>query len=68
MAKLTADKVYGYPLATEVTKFDVFYDAEDYHQDYEKNNPNSGYIKNVSVPRLKRFQSKYPELLKKNAH
>jgi peptide-methionine (S)-S-oxide reductase len=68
MAKLTADKVYGYPLATEVTKLDIFYDAEDYHQDYEKNNPNSGYIKNVSVPRLKRFQSKYPELLKKNAH
>lgn len=68
MVKLKADKVYSKPLATEVMKFDIFYDAEDYHQDYEKNNPNNGYIKNVSVPRLKRFQSKYPELLKENSH
>jgi len=68
MAKLKADKVYSKPLATEVTKYSIFYDAEDYHQDYEKNNPNNGYIKNVSVPRLMRFQSKYPELLKDGAH
>lgn len=68
MAKLRDEKVYSKPLATEVTKFEIFYDAEDYHQDYEKNNPNNGYIRNVSVPRLKRFQSKYPELLKKEAH
>ncbi|QWX84565.1 peptide-methionine (S)-S-oxide reductase MsrA [Cellulophaga sp. HaHaR_3_176] len=68
MAKLTSEKVYSKPLATEVTKFSVFYDAEDYHQDYEKNNPNNSYIKGVSVPRLKRFQKKYPELIKKEMH
>jgi len=68
MAKLKADKVYNKPLATEVTKFSIFYDAEDYHQDYEKNNPNNSYIRAVSVPRLKRFQKKYPELLKKGSH
>ena len=68
MAKLVTEKVYAKPLATEVKKFDVFYDAEDYHQDYEKNHPDNGYIKNVSIPRLKRFQSKYPELLKKGNH
>tara|TARA_R110002051_G_scaffold325867_1_gene432536 strand:+ start:68403 stop:69068 length:666 start_codon:yes stop_codon:yes gene_type:complete len=68
MAKLKADKVYSKPLATEVTKYSIFYDAEAYHQDYEKNNPNNGYIRNVSVPRLMRFQSKYPELLKEGAH
>lgn len=68
MAKLTSEKVYQKPLATEVNKFDVFYDAEDYHQDYEKNNPNNSYIRNVSIPRLNRFKSKFPELLKKNGH
>ncbi|WP_047414810.1 peptide-methionine (S)-S-oxide reductase MsrA [Cellulophaga sp. Hel_I_12] len=68
MAKLKADKVYSKPLATEVTQYSIFYDAEGYHQDYEKNNPNNGYIRNVSVPRLKRFQSKYPELLKEGSH
>lgn len=68
MARLINEKVYAKPLATEVTKFSVFYDAEDYHQDYEKNNPNNSYIRAVSVPRLKRFQEKYPELLKKDSH
>ena len=41
-----------------------FYYAEDYHQDYEKNNPDNPYVKNVSIPRLKKFQKQYPELLK----
>lgn len=68
MGKLVAEKTYNQTLATEVTKFDVFYDAEDYHQDYEKNHPDNGYIRNVSVPRLKKFQSKFPELLKKEVH
>ncbi|SMC83782.1 peptide-methionine (S)-S-oxide reductase MsrA [Cellulophaga tyrosinoxydans] len=68
MAKLTSEKVYNKPLATEVSKFTIFYDAEEYHQDYEKNNPNNSYIRNVSIPRLNRFKSKFPELLKKNGH
>ncbi|KGK30702.1 peptide-methionine (S)-S-oxide reductase MsrA [Cellulophaga sp. E6(2014)] len=68
MAKLKNDKVYSKPLATEVTKFEIFYDAEDYHQDYEKKHPDNSYIKGVSVPRLKKFQSKFPELIKKNSH
>ena len=68
MAKLIDDKVYNAPLATEVTKFTTFYDAEDYHQDFEKNHPNNSYVQNVSIPRLRKFQSKYPELLKKSVH
>ncbi len=68
MEKLKAQKTYSAPLATEIKKFDVFYEAEDYHQDYEKRHPNNSYIKNVSVPRLKRFQNKFPELLKETSH
>lgn len=45
-----------------------FYLAEDYHQDYEKHNPNNPYIKAVSIPRLKKFQAKMPNVLKKGAH
>ncbi|MCB0706739.1 MAG: peptide-methionine (S)-S-oxide reductase MsrA [Saprospiraceae bacterium] len=55
---------FGAPIVTEVVPFEVFYDAEDYHQDYERLNPNNSYVKAVSVPRLKRFQAKHPELLK----
>tara|TARA_R110002050_G_scaffold298901_1_gene463089 strand:+ start:28121 stop:28786 length:666 start_codon:yes stop_codon:yes gene_type:complete len=68
IAQLDKDKVYSAPIVTEVKPFSVFYEAEDYHQDYEKNNPNNSYILNVSVPRLKRFQAKFPELLKEGSH
>lgn len=54
-------------IAAEVYPFQKFWEAEAYHQDYEKRNPNQGYIRNVSVPRLKRFQAKFPELLKEDA-
>lgn len=55
-------------ITTQVVPFEAFYDAEDYHQDYERKNPNQPYIRAVSIPRLKKFQRKYPQLLKKNSH
>ena len=56
-------------IAAEVLPFQKFWIAEAYHQDYEKRNPSNPYIQNVSIPRLKKFQSKFPELLKKsNSH
>ncbi|NNG10655.1 MAG: peptide-methionine (S)-S-oxide reductase MsrA, partial [Arenibacter sp.] len=68
MASLKKNKVYTSPIVTQVKPFTIFYKAEDYHQDYEKKHPNNSYIRNVSVPRLKRFQQKFPELLKDAAH
>jgi peptide-methionine (S)-S-oxide reductase len=52
------------PIVTQVVPFEVFYLAEDYHQDFEKRNPYHPYIMNVSIPRLNRFKAKFPELLK----
>ncbi|HLV42564.1 MAG TPA: peptide-methionine (S)-S-oxide reductase MsrA [Brumimicrobium sp.] len=61
--ELLSKKVYSY-ITTEVVPLVAFYPAEDYHQNYERNHPNNPYVKSVSVPRLKRFKEKYPELLK----
>ena len=55
---------FSEPIATEIAPLTKFWKAEDYHQDYEKNNPNQPYVKAVSVPRLNKFKSKFPELLK----
>jgi peptide-methionine (S)-S-oxide reductase len=55
---------YDRPIAAEVKKFDKFWMAEEYHQDYKINNPNNPYIRNVSVPRFTRFKVRFPELLK----
>jgi peptide-methionine (S)-S-oxide reductase len=51
-------------ITTQVVPYEQFYIAEDYHQNYERLNPNQGYVRNVSIPRLNAFKAKYPELLK----
>lgn len=53
-------------ITTEVEKLDVFYPAEDYHQNYERLHPNQPYVTSVSIPRLNRFKQKMPEVLKSN--
>lgn len=55
-------------VAAEVKPFEKFWVGEDYHQDYEKLHPNQGYIRAVSIPRLKQFQAKFPHLIKEEAH
>ena len=62
----TLSKKLNHKIAAEVVPFDKFWKAEAYHQDYEKRNPTNGYIQNVSIPRLKSFQSKLPHLIKKS--
>lgn len=66
--KAEVAKNYDEPIAAEILPFQKFWKAEDYHQDYEKNNPNNPYIQKVSIPRLNRFKAKFPELLKEDAH
>ena len=47
---LSTSSIFGKNIITEIKKIDKFYYAEDYHQDYEKKNPYSPYIQNVSIP------------------
>ncbi len=56
----------GEPITTEVTPFTKFYEAEEYHQDYERKHPNNSYITNVSIPRLNRFKANFSEYLKED--
>ncbi len=60
---LLADNTFSI-ITTQVVPFEAFYIAESYHQDYEVNHPNDGYIQGVSLPRIKKFQNSHPELLK----
>ncbi len=59
-------KITPKEVAAEVYPFQKFWVAEAYHQDFEKNNPENGYVQRVSIPRLKKFQEKLPEVLKKD--
>lgn len=67
-AALDASGAYDASIATEIEPLTHFWKAEDYHQNYERNHPGNRYIQGVSIPRLKRFQAKYPELLKNDTH
>ncbi|MDA7706743.1 peptide-methionine (S)-S-oxide reductase MsrA [Flavobacteriaceae bacterium] len=53
-------------IAAEIYPFQKFWKGEDYHQNYERLHPNNSYIRNVSIPRLRKFQQKFPHLLKSN--
>ncbi len=63
ISKLEENDMYR-DIVTEVKKFDKFYIAEDYHQDYKVNNPNNPYLLKVSVPRINDFKKKFPTILK----
>ena len=57
--------VFEDKIVTEVTAFDAFYVAEDYHQDYYINNKSQGYCQAVINPKLEKFQKQYKDKLKK---
>lgn len=57
--------IWNDPIVTEVTPFDKFYMAEDYHQEYFKNNPYQGYCRAIIAPKVTKFRQKFMEQLKK---
>lgn len=44
------------PVVTEIVPAPTFYEAEEYHQDYYKKNPNQGYCNFVIRPKLKKLK------------
>lgn len=44
------------PIVTQIEPLEVFYDAEDYHQDYYENNKNQPYCQFVIKPKLKKLE------------
>ncbi len=53
--RLDESGVYNSPAVTEIRPLDVFYPAEDYHQDYFNKNPHAGYCSVVIHPKLKKL-------------
>ncbi len=64
--KVALSKKLNKRIAAEVMPFQKFWVGEDYHQDFERLNPNHPYIQRISIPRLNRFKQKFPHLLKEN--
>jgi peptide-methionine (S)-S-oxide reductase len=62
---ISAAKIWNNPIVTEVTKFEAFYPAEDYHQRYYERNPNQRYCKMVIEPKVIKFRKQFFSKLKK---
>jgi peptide-methionine (S)-S-oxide reductase len=62
---LNAQKLWDRPIVTEVAKFDKFYVAEDYHQEYFAKNPYQPYCQVVVAPKVAKFRKHFLEMLKK---
>jgi peptide-methionine (S)-S-oxide reductase len=67
MKNLETEGIWPKPIVTEVTPFDVFYPAEDYHQDYYQRNPYQGYCRAIITPKVNKFRNKYADRLKSKA-
>jgi len=61
--ELKKTEVYSDPIVTEVEPLDKYYKAENYHQDYFKNNSIQPYCGAIISPKVEEFQDKFADLL-----
>jgi peptide-methionine (S)-S-oxide reductase len=64
MAELERQGIWDAPIVTAVTPFQVFYPAEEDHQDYFRRNPGQGYCRAVIAPKVTKFRKLYLDRLK----
>jgi peptide-methionine (S)-S-oxide reductase len=57
-SKKKAQEHFKSPIVTEIVPAPAFYKAEDYHQDYFKNNPDKPYCAVVIGPKLRSLEKK----------
>jgi peptide-methionine (S)-S-oxide reductase len=62
--ELDSGNIWDDPIVTELKPFEVFYPAENYHQEYFENNPNQGYCRLVIQPKVEKFEKIFKEKLK----
>lgn len=56
------------PIVTELAAFEAFYPAEEYHQNFYKQNPEYSYCQAIISPKLNKLREKYSDKLKNTAH
>ncbi len=62
--KLNDEHVFDKPVVTVIEPFQVFYKAEDYHQNYYNENGNQPYCSYVIRPKLEKFKKVFKDKIK----
>jgi peptide-methionine (S)-S-oxide reductase len=60
--QLDQAKVFAQPIVTQITPFQAFYRAEDYHQNYATDHPDNPYIATFDLPKVEHLQQQFPNL------
>jgi peptide-methionine (S)-S-oxide reductase len=63
-AKSAASELWEDPIVTQIAPLDKFYKAEEYHQNYFRDNPSQSYCVYVVGPKVKKFREKFKAKLK----
>ena len=66
IAELTAARLWGNPIVTEILPLTQFWPAEPEHHNYFARNPWSGYCQAVVAPKVVKFRKNFADLLKSN--
>ena len=66
--EIAAEQIWSDPIVTEISPFEEFFIAEDYHQDYFKRNPEQGYCRVVIAPKVVKFRKSYANQLKQTTN
>lgn len=64
ITKNFAGELWDKPIVTQITKFDKFWTAEEYHQNFYKKNPSQAYCQIIINPKLEKFRKQFIGLLK----
>lgn len=56
--------VWDAPIVTELSPLPAYYKAEDYHQNYYRQNPNQGYCAFVVAPKVAKFRTVFADKMK----
>ena len=65
MQEIETSKIWGKKLVTQLVPFVEFFKAEEYHQNYFKNNPCQPYCQAVVAPKVAKFRKQYFDKLGK---
>lgn len=66
--KIKDEKIYDKEIVTEIIPFEMFYKAEDYHQNYYNNNREAGYCRVIIDPKIKKLLREYSEEVKSDGN
>ncbi len=66
-ADMDNTELWDNPIVTEITPMETFYPAEDYHQNYFKNNPRQPYCQFVIQPKMQKFTADFKHKLRTDA-